>query len=236
MPAVEGSVVRSELEDLITACLDAPAAPAGDVRHLRKMRDAAVPVLVHLLEDEPRASRRRRICELLADVIEGQPALLAPYLRFESWHLARNLAFVLGELRDPEGIPCLADLGRHDEYRVRREVLDALRKIGTEEARTTQTVFFSDPDPRIKRHLIAGLDSYDSHASEWLVRIVRSRDYSRHGTSVKEAAIAALGRMRADEALPVLKRVANSRWVLGRKRKMLKDAARGALQEAYSSR
>lgn len=226
----------SEVAGLIAACVDATTAPAEDLRDLRNMSDAAVPVLVHLLEDEPRASRRRRICEVLGDIVEGQPEILAPYVRFDSWHLARNLAFVLGELRDPAGIPCLADLGRHGEYRVRREVLDALRKIGTEAARTAQTVFFSDPDPRIRRHLIAGLDSHDSYASEWLLRIVRSRDYSRAGTSVKEAAIAALGRIRADEALPVLKRVANSRWVLGRRRKMLKDAARGVLQEAYSSR
>lgn len=226
----------SEVAGLIAACVDAIAAPGEAVRDLRNTRDAAVPVLVHLLEDEARAARRRRICEVLGDVVEGRPELLAPYVRFDTWHLARNLAFVLGELRDPAGISCLADLGRHGEYRVRREVLDALRKIGAEAARTAQTVFFSDPDPRIRRHLIAGLDSHDSYASEWLLRIVRSRDYSREGTSVKEAAIAALGRIRADEALPVLKRVANSRWVLGRRRKMLKDAARGVLREAYSSR
>ncbi|MGH2399069.1 MAG: HEAT repeat domain-containing protein [bacterium] len=226
--------MQSEVIGLVAACVDAPASP--DARHLRSKRDAVVPVLVHLLEDEPRASRRRRICEVLADVVEGHPALLAPYVRFDTWHLSRNLAFVLGELRDPAGIFCLADLGRHGEYRVRREVLDALRKIGTDEARAALTAFFSDPDPRIRRHLIGSLDSHDSHASEWLLQIVRSRDFSREGTSVKEAAIAALGRIRAAEALPVLKRVANSRWVLGRRRKILKDAARGALQEAYSSR
>lgn len=228
--------MRNEVVDVIATCVDASVATVEDMRSLRKTRDAAVPVLIHLLEDEPRASRRRRICEVLGDVVEDQPELLSPYVRFDSWHLARNLAFVLGELRDPAGIPCLVDLGRHEEYRVRREVLDALGKIDTEAARIAQTVFFSDPDARIRRHLIAGLDSHDSHASEWLVRIVRSRDYSREGTSVKEAAIAALGRIRAEEALPVLKRVANSRWVLGRRRKMLKDAARGVLQEAYSSR
>lgn len=223
---------------MIEAALRSPAvALAGPyAQRLRAMRERAVSRLVDLLEYEPRASRRRRLCELLADMVAGHPGLLGPYLHTPSWHFARNLAFVLGEIRDPAGIPHLAALGRHPEYRVRREVIDALGKIGTEAARGALAPFFADPDPRIQHHLIDGLDAYDPRASAWLVGIVRSRDYSREGTSLKTAAIAALGRMGADEALPVLERVANNRWVFGRKRKLLQDVARGVLQDAYSSR
>jgi len=227
--------MRTDVDALIEKMLDAPWPPPVDLARLRREAGAVVARLIERLEHEPGALRRRRICDLLADVAADDPGWLVPYLDHPSWYVARNLAYVLGEIRDPHGIASLIVLSRHPEYRVRREVVDALRKIPGERSREALRVFFHDPDPRIRRHLIDGLASaYDPDAAAWLVGIVRSWDYSREGTSLKEAAIAALARMDAAEARPILERVARRWWILGRARR-LQDAARGALAQAYSS-
>jgi len=226
--------MHTDIDFLIEATLDAPWPQPVDLACLRREAGEVVARLVDRLEHEPGALRRRRICDLLVDVAVD-PGRLAPYLTTSSWYVARNLAYVLGELRDPNGIALLGTLGRHEEYRVRREVIDALRKIPGERSRAALRSFVHDPDPRIRRHLIDGMGSgYDPQLASWLLGIVRSRDYSRAGASLKEAAIAALARMGASEAQPVLERVARRRWVFGRMRR-LQDAARGALAQAYSS-
>jgi len=218
--------MSANLDPIIAEMLDTPWRAPSQLTRLRALPEAAISRLIDLLEHEPGALRRRRICDLLA-----------PYLRTPSWYLARNLAYVLGEVRSPATIPHLLALARHEEYRVRREVIDALRKLGGGRARAALAVFFEDPDARIRRHCIDGMGTvYDPHAAGRLLAIVQSRDFTPEGTSLKEAAIAALARMRADEVKPVLEQVARRRWVFGRGRKLLQDAARGALAQAYSSR
>lgn len=227
----------TDLDLLIDSLLETSWPQPVDIARLRARAADTVARLVDRLAHEPGALRRRRLCELLADAAEGRPDLLAPYLRTPSWYLARNLAFVLGELRSPDGVRHLDALARHEEYRVRREVIDALRTIGGAGARSALAVFFEDPDPRIRRHCIEGMGAvYDAEIAAWLLGIVQSPDFSAEGTSLKEAAVAALARMRADEAKPVLEQVARRRWMFGRGRKLLRLAARGALATAYSSR
>lgn len=229
--------MHTEIESLIERMLQASWPSPDDLARLRGAPADAVARLVDRLGHEPGAIRRRHLCELLADVARGNPDLLAPYLRTPPWYVARNLAYVLGELRSAEGIRHLTALARHEEYRVRREVLDALRRIGGAAARSGRAVFFEDPDPRIRRHCIDGMDAvYDADSAAWLLQIVQSRDFSPEGVSLKEAAVAALARMRADEAKPVLEQVARRRWMFGRGRRLLQHAARGALEAAYSSR
>lgn len=229
--------MSTDIDPLIDTILDAQWPQAADLVRLRTVAGEAVGRLVGRLEHEPGALRRRRICEILADVAVGDPGLLTPYLRTPAWYLARNLAYVLGEVRRASAIPHLAVLARHEEYRVRCEVIDALRKLGGAAAREALAVFFEDPDARIRRHCIDAMGAvYDPRAAAWLLGIVQSRDFTPEGTSLKEAAVAALARMRADEARPVLEQVARRRWVFGRGRKLVAVAARGALAQAYSSR
>ncbi|MDQ7843045.1 MAG: HEAT repeat domain-containing protein [Armatimonadota bacterium] len=225
----------AELDADIEAVLQAPWPRPDDLARLRAAADEAVAALVRRLAHEPGALRRRRICDALVDAAADDPGRLRPYLDHPSWYVARNLAYVLGETRHPQAVAPLAVLARHPEYRVRREVLDALRKIPGGRSREMLRRFATDPDARLRRHLIDGLGStYDPEIASWLLAVVRSRDYTREGISLKEAAIAALTRMGAAEARPVLEQVARRRWAFGPARK-LQEAARGALAQTDPS-
>jgi HEAT repeat protein len=224
------------LDPLIDRITAAAWPAAADLAALRQARERAVPRLVDRLAREPGALRRRRLCDALAEVVADNADLLAPYLHTPSWYLARNLAYVLGELRRPESAPHLAALARHEEPRVRREVVDALRKIGGPAARAVLLALLDDPDARLRRHAIDALDAvYDARAAARLLTLLRSPDFSPEGVALKEAAVAALARMGAPEAKPVLEAVARG-WTLRRGRRRVQHVARGALTAIYSSR
>ncbi len=202
-------------------------APESILPGLIAIRDKAVPHLVRLLEREPEAGQRSRLCQLLADLSTGHADLIGSHLPGASWQLTRNLAFVLGELRDPVAVSHLARLAAHPEYRVRREAVDALRKISSDQAHRALLEFLRDPDPRIQYSLIEGADThYDSRIVEWMQHVIRSPDWTPAGIAAKVAAMKALARMRAGEALPLLRRIARARWVFGHGRRTVRDTAR----------
>lgn len=226
------------LEHLVHFALQPSAdAPDGVLQGLVAIRNHAAPYLIKLLDREPVDTVRLRLCKLLVDVCAGQPDLIGVHLPGASWHLARNLAVVLGDLRDPAAVRHLAILAVHSEYRVRREALEAVRKIPTGEARAALLKFLDDPDPRVQYALVEGVGAeYDARIADWLQRAMRSPNWTPGAVDVKVAAMRALARMRAEDALPLLRRIARARLVFGQGRRTLRDAARQILATWEGSR
>jgi HEAT repeat protein len=222
---------RGLLARLVRDALQRRADVSDDVwQALVAVRELAVPHLVRLLEREPEAAQRGQLCTLMAGIYAGRADLLGSSLPGASWHLARNLAFVLGELHEPAAVSYLTPLASHAEYRVRREALEALRKIPSEQARVALIQFLHDPDPRIQYSLIGGGDvPNDPQVIAWMQQVVRSPQWTPDVVSVKVAALKTLARMRPAEAIPVVRRVARARWVFGQGRRTVRDAARQLL-------
>jgi uncharacterized protein with PhoU and TrkA domain len=222
---------RGLLTRLVRDILQRRAGPSDDVRQaLVAVRDLAVPHLVRLLEREPEAAQRGQLCTLMANVYAGRADLLGASLPTAAWHLARNLVFVLGELRDPAAVSYLAPLASHSEYRVRREALEALRKVPSDQAKTALIGFLHDPDPRIQYSVLSGGDvPNDPRLVDWIQAVLRSPQWTQDVVSVKVAALKVFVRLRTTEALPLLRRLARARWVFGQGRRTLRDAAREIL-------
>src|SRR5207245_10736250 len=148
---------RSSDLRLVRDTLQRRTGPSDDVQQaLMAVRELAVPHLVRLLEREPEAAQRGQLCTLMANIYAGRADLLGASLPTAAWHLARNLVFVLGELHDPAGVKYLTPLASHAEYRVRREALEALRKLPGDQARTALIGSLRDPDPRIQYRVLSG--------------------------------------------------------------------------------
>ncbi len=228
---------RGLLARLVRDALQRRTDASDDVwQALVAVRELAVPHLVRLLEREPEAAQRGQLCTLMAGIYAGRADLLGSCLPGASWHLVRNLVFVLGELRDPAAVSYLAPLASHAEYRVRREALEALRKIPSEQARAALVQFLHDPDPRIQYSLIGGGDvPNDPRVVEWMQQVIHSPQWTPDIVSVKVAALKALARMRTAEAIPLLRRVARARWVFGQGRRTVRDAARQILDNLERS-
>src|SRR2546427_11330175 len=92
----------------------------------------------------------------MTKICAGQAGLIGSRLPGASPHLARDLVFVLGELRDPAAAGYLARLAAHPEYMVRREAIDALRQKPSDQSRGALGGVFRDPGPPLPYSLIEG--------------------------------------------------------------------------------
>lgn len=197
----------------------------------RTVADRVTATLVRILGEEPRAAMRAVLCDLLVAIGQDHIQELGAFVGDSRWYLVRNIANILGRLRHPGGVPYLERLARHQEYRVRRETVDALASIGTEEAMVTLVEFIDDPDQRIR---LAGLQSLDAHgvrlALPKLMRLLDARDLLNRLFELKWAAIETLGRIGREEALPALQRLARKRLVFGPRGRELRRLAAVAVE------
>src|SRR2546426_422973 len=100
-------------------------------------------------------------------------------------------------------------------------------RISSDQSRGAVVEFFRDPDPRIQYSLIEGAEvAHDERIMTWMQDAIRSPDWTPGAIAVKVAAMKALARMRADGALPLLRRIARTRWVFGQGRRTVRQAAR----------
>lgn len=184
--------------------------------------------LVQALGEEPRAALRAMLCDLLVLVGRDHIDDLGHYLTDPRWYLVRNVASVLGRLRDPRAIAHFDRLMRHEEYRVRREAIDGLASIGTEEAQARLAGSLDDPDVRIRLRALKSLDAVGARrAMPRLVALLKGYDLFNRQFLLRQAAMEVLERVGAREALPVLKTLARGRLMFGpRGRELRRLAAR----------
>jgi hypothetical protein len=186
--------------------------------------------LMRLLGEEPRADVRRRLCDLIVAIGRGHVDEVGAFVSDARWYLARNAASILGRLEDPKGIVHLAAVRAHPEYRVRREVVEALVRIGSDEAEAHIATFLDDVDERIAIKAVLSLNDGGVHlALPRLLGILEQRDPWHPRFVIKQAVLSALIRARVVDAMPVLQRLARARFVVGRRSRVLRRQARQAV-------
>lgn len=141
--------------------------------------------------------------------IGGQQAIdwIAKAFSDESALLKHEVAYCLGQLRDPAAIPFLVDVlqdsGR--EAIVRHEAAEALGAIGTKEVEPVLKKFCSDPVPEVSETCKMAVDRLD-----WLAK--GGQDDASIYSSVdpapplKETDTAKLKQILLDESLPMFER------------------------------
>jgi len=219
------------LDRLVDAGLRAGDEASAAARNgLAAVREQAVPHVIRALEPDLDPARRAQVRALLAEICAGHTELIGASLPASSARLTRELVSVLGDLRDPAASQYLARLAGHPDYDVRREALDALRQMPSDQAHAARAAFLNDPDPRIQLALIEGAPAHhDARFVDWLQRVLRSPDWTASGVTVKVAALEAVRRMQAAEMLPLLRRIAGTWLVFGQGRRTVRDTARRIL-------
>jgi len=197
---------------------------------LAVLADEVTVPLVRVLGGEPRSGMRALLCDLLVSIARDKVEELAEFAGDERWYLVRNIANILGRLQNPAVVPHLGRLVNHPEYRVRREVVDALARVGTAEAQDLLVRLLDDLDARVQLRAIHALNAAGARrALPKLVAFLEARDPLQRLFEVKQAALEAVERVGAREALPILQRLARSPIVLGRRGRELREAARRAV-------
>ncbi|MDR7417663.1 MAG: HEAT repeat domain-containing protein [Armatimonadota bacterium] len=183
---------------------------ADDVRAcLAFLAAQSVPLLMRILAREPHASARRKLCDVIVDIARDEVDAVGAFLKADQWHLVRNAANILGRLQDPRSVPHLIGLATHPEYRVRREAVESLVRVGTEEAEAGIAIFLGDRDSRIRLKAVLSLnDSGVRMALPALLAMLERADPLGRNRTVRAAIVAAIGRAKAAEAVPALEQLA----------------------------
>jgi HEAT repeat protein len=122
----------------------------------------------------------------------------------EKWYVVRNSIFVLGSLRDAEGVALLRARIDDKDVRVRREIVTALEKIGGEEVIDCLTLMAEDPIIEVREAAVVAIGLIGkSDTAPLLIDIARKDPRN----SLKAAA--ALGKLGGPEAREFLGKLLN---------------------------
>ncbi len=208
-------------------------------RHPEVARDAMIVIeragsdgaaaVVELASASSPAEERAAYVEALSRLAAGPPTLVR-MLRDPRWHVARDAAVLLGELRTTIAEGPLADLLAHGDDRVRRAAAIALGRLGSPHAVRALRSALGDAAPEVRAQAAASLAEREGASSA--VTLATALD-AEADAGVQEAILAALGRLATPDAVERLIKAAEPERRLFRKKSLpLRVAAVKALAEA----
>jgi HEAT repeat protein len=194
---------------------------------LRGLGPRAVEGLVELLGAATDASRRRILMEVLVVAGQEDPTPLLAHLHDPRWYVVRNLVVVLGRIGSSQVRVALAGQLRHEDHRVRLEVLRALAPMGALAVENLE-VALRDSHPRVRQTAIGILGGMGTeHAAACLIQALARPSLD---AAEKRRIVSLLAESRMVSAEEALGRLAGQRFVVSSSRRLVRDAAREALK------
>jgi HEAT repeat protein len=164
------------------------------------------------------AKARRRLIDVLIERASGNISPFLPFLRDRRWYLVRNVALILGAIGNPGAVGSLRTLVQHDDFRVRREALNALDRLNPREAMRLLTDALSDSSQRLRVFAARNLATRGTRAVEPLLTAVLQSGFEKRELSEIRSFYEALGYIGGPEVVAFLVGVVNRKNPLRRQR------------------
>ncbi|MEO5619189.1 MAG: HEAT repeat domain-containing protein [Candidatus Eisenbacteria bacterium] len=110
---------------------------------------AAVDLAITAMSLCNRSRTRAAACAALCYVCNDDPMLLASAINDPRWYVVRNAVFVLGQVGGPDVVDLLEIAGRHPEPRVRRQVVQSLGNVPTDQRLPLLLSHLGTRDPQL---------------------------------------------------------------------------------------
>ncbi len=189
----------------------------------------AISNLCEILGQLETAAARYRVIECLIPMSSEHIDLLSPFLRDPRWYLVRNVALILGEIGNAEAVDSLRGAMRHQEPRVRKEVLKAVGQLGGYKARGILAHALKDRDPALRTWAARNLANLGVDGAAPLREILEEKDFARRGIEEQRAFYEAYAYAAREEAVAYLASLLEPRGLF---RARLADHLRAALLQA----
>ncbi|NIM02836.1 hypothetical protein GTN66_01595 [bacterium] len=186
---------------------------------LLQMGEIAVVPLLEALGRESDRSLRKKIISVIVGL--GEKAIPEIVRRFsdKNWYVVRNMVRILREIGTEKAVRYLNIPLKHEDPRVRKEVVYALSAIGGKESFSLVSRMADDPDGEVRRGAIKYLGAMRSKgAVPLLVKLIAQRNLFGRNNSLIISGIEALGEIGAEEAVPGLVRLLGKTTLFARKR------------------
>jgi hypothetical protein len=148
-----------------------------------------------------RAATVTALCYLCAD----DPELLTPWLADSRWHVVRNVVFVLGHIGGPAIVPLLRTVANHPEPRVRRQLIQALGSVPSEDRIPLLLEQLSTRDAQLLAVALAMLTrEKNPRVARAILALIESPDFESRDEDNQRTLFGALGEIAGDPAVPAL--------------------------------
>jgi HEAT repeat protein len=208
------------VHDLVLALRDWGKEKYETIRFiLLQMGEIAVAPLLAALVRETDRSLRKKIISIVAGL--GEEAIPEIVRKFSdrNWYVVRNMVRILGEIRTEKVVRYLNILLKHEDFRVRKEVVYALSSIGGTEAFRLVSSMADDPDGEVRQSAIKYLGGMrNKGAIPLLLKLINKRNLFGFNNSLIISGIEALGEIGAEEAVPGLVRLLRKSTIFARSR------------------
>jgi HEAT repeat protein len=148
---------------------------------------------------------RAAACTMLCYLCNDDPELLAPHVIDSRWYVARNAAFVLGQIGGERVVRLLDLASQHPEVRVRRQVVSSLGGVPEEHRGPILLAQLDTRDPQLLAAALKMLTrTRDPEVARAILRHVEAPDFEIRGEEIQRALFTALGEVADDGAVPAL--------------------------------
>jgi hypothetical protein len=182
-----------------------PEAMESAGSYLMQLDLRALTNMVGLLETLENRKARKALADIIAGICASNGKPLTEFLGHRFWFVARNIAMILCKVADPDTLPALGGALKHQEPRVRREVIHALGALKSDKADGLLSEAISDAD-RHNRALAVRLLTERSplKAFDRLLALVSDKKFDDLGSEEKRELLEFLGRAGKEQAIPFL--------------------------------
>jgi HEAT repeat protein len=203
--------------------------------YLSLMEREVTEALLELLAEEKDRVIRKYYLELAKEMGKNQIMLIGERLSDERWYFVRNIVSILGESKADQAVAFLGKVARHNNFRIRQEVVKGLISIGGNKAAQLLATFLNDREAEIQLMSIrglAGLRGLGSDAAIPLVEFLTGRPLKKNNQDLTLEVIWALGRIGGADVETFLRGYTRVKWWKSRTlQRELRSAALRAMEE-----
>lgn len=221
------SLLRSSLVDLLIRYQAALEDPTPVIRVLSVIGHRLGDPLVDRLADAEDAAERRLLTQMVAFVAADDPSVVIARLSDPRWFLVRNLAVALRKSGRHEAAQGLRQIAGHDDHRVRIEAIRGLGVLDGARAIDVVGAALSDDDDAVRTAALASLGGLGGADAEQ--RLVDALEAPSLTPDQRRKTIELIGRDPSPEAHDLLVRLANKRFAVTATARLVRDAARAAI-------
>lgn len=194
---------------------------------------SAIEPLCNMLGQMESSKARKFIAEIIGRKARGNLGILSPFLNDKNWIVVGYVITIIGNSGDRNAIQYLSQTIGHPDERVRRTALKALSQYhGSKEIKPLFLKLLNDESSYIRSQAVTHLARSSKHeALGPILSIVQSESFLERDFPEKAAFFRAIGETRADESLPVLRKILEKKsWFKKPKWDEIQVCAIGALR------
>jgi HEAT repeat protein len=155
------------------------------------------------------------VCQVLEEAGKDHLGIVGQGVYDSLWYVVRNVALVLGRIGKEQGVKFLKNIINHPDFRVRKEVITSLTRIGGKEAQALLVSALDDEDRGIRILACRGLaQRKEKGALPALMKIIPSALFIDEPAEEKKQLLESLAIIGEDEVIPFLKKLIHKRnWL-----------------------